>query len=430
MRATSGDCAAPTSTGPPAPLSISTTRRRISARMIFSPRTASATSKACTCSVLISNASTSPTATPSTKDGLPESCEISPEKLPGPCSTTGKSSPRASRPVMRMRPESTRYMPMLLLPACTMHVPFAKRRGVPKRAMRAISCGVRTGNICAWRASRVGEAGWLILVGEVRQTKPEDGKAVRSVTRGSIVRALDRSEASARLCHKIQRRFVLHLASSPTARTRRCWQPERGRCKVLSHVSSTAIIGISGSTRRGSYNSALLRAAASSMPQGATLHIASIASIPLYNGDDEAAHGIPEAVAQLKDAIAQADGLLLVSPEYNNSLPGVAKNAIDWLSRPAADIARVFGGKPVAIAGASPGGFGTVLSQNAWLPVFKTLGADLWSGGRLLVSRAGSVIDANGEIQDARTRESVRDFVAGFVTYVSERKREDVNARR
>ena len=182
------------------------------------------------------------------------------------------------------------------------------------------------------------------------------------------------------------------------------------------------IIGLSGSTRRGSFNSALLRAAASMMPDGAELRIESIAAIPLYNGDEEAAHGIPEAVARLKDAIAAAAGLLLVTPEYNNSMPGVAKNAIDWLSRPAADIPRVFGGKPVAIAGASPGGFGTILSQNAWLPVFKTLGADLWAGGRLLVSRAGTVFDASGEITDAATRDNVRKFIAGFVDVVSGRR--------
>ena len=183
------------------------------------------------------------------------------------------------------------------------------------------------------------------------------------------------------------------------------------------------VVGISGSTRRGSLNSALLRAAKASMPQGAELRIESIAEIPLYNGDDESAHGIPQPVARLKDAIAAAQGLLLVTPEYNNSIPGVAKNAIDWLSRPSSDIGRVFAGKPVAIAGASPGGFGTILSQNAWLPVFRTLGAELWSGGRLLVSRAGSVFDANGEILDAATRENVRKFVAGFVAYVSERRR-------
>lgn len=182
------------------------------------------------------------------------------------------------------------------------------------------------------------------------------------------------------------------------------------------------VIGISGSMRRGSFNSALLRAAAAAMPAGAELRIESIAAIPLYNGDEEVAHGIPEAVARLKDAIAAADGLLLATPEYNNGVPGVAKNAIDWLSRPASDIARVFGGKPVAIAGASPGGFGTVLSQNAWLPVFRTLGADLWSGGRLLVSRAGTVFDAGGEITDAATRDSVRRFVGGFVAYVLARR--------
>jgi len=179
------------------------------------------------------------------------------------------------------------------------------------------------------------------------------------------------------------------------------------------------IVGISGSTRRDSFNFALLRAAAAAMPQGAQMRIESIAGIPLYNADQEAADGIPEPVKALKEAIAAADGVLLVTPEYNNSVPRCARNAIDWLSRPPGDIARVFGAKPVAIAGASPGGFGTVLSQNAWLPVFKTLGANLWSGGRLLVSRAGSVFDAKGEITDEAVRENRRKFVAGFVAFAS-----------
>jgi chromate reductase len=180
------------------------------------------------------------------------------------------------------------------------------------------------------------------------------------------------------------------------------------------------VIGISGSTRRGSFNGSLLRALAQAAPEGAEVRIESIAEIPLYNGDDETAHGVPAPVARLKDAIAAAAGLLLVTPEYNNSIPGVAKNAIDWLTRPAADVPRVFRDKPVAIAGASPGGFGTVLSQNAWLPVFRTLGADLWSG-RLLVSRAGSVFDANGAITDAAIRDNVRTFVAGFVAHIKAR---------
>lgn len=181
------------------------------------------------------------------------------------------------------------------------------------------------------------------------------------------------------------------------------------------------LVGISGSTRTGSLNAAVLRAAAAAMPAGWQLRIESIAAIPLYNGDEEAAHGIPEPVTRLKEAIAAADGLLLVTPEYNNGIPGVAKNAIDWLSRPPADIPRVFGGKPVAVAGASPGGFGTVLAQGAWLPVFKTLGSELWSGGRLLVSRAHTLVDAQGEIGDVATQEAIRKFMAGFVAYVSGR---------
>ncbi|TKR33507.1 NAD(P)H-dependent oxidoreductase [Luteimonas gilva] len=179
------------------------------------------------------------------------------------------------------------------------------------------------------------------------------------------------------------------------------------------------IVGFSGSLRKGSYNTALLRAAAEMMPAGSSLETVSIRSFPLYNADDEAAHGIPAEVAAMKDAIATADGLLLATPEYNNSIPGVAKNAVDWLSRPSSDIPRVFGGKPVAIVGASPGGFGTILSQDAWLPVMRTLRAQLWAGGRVMVSRAGSVFDGEGRIVDERVATALRDYMAGFVAYVS-----------
>ena len=141
----------------------------------------------------------------------------------------------------------------------------------------------------------------------------------------------------------------------------------------------TKVLGISGSLRRGSYNSALLRAAARLMPAESALEIASIRGIPLFDGDVEA-QGMPATVAQLKEAMVAADGVLLVTPEYNNGLPGVFKNAIDWLSRPAADIKRVFGGRHFAVIGASPGAFGTVLSQAAWLPVLRTLGTQPWSG--------------------------------------------------
>jgi len=105
-----------------------------------------------------------------------------------------------------------------------------------------------------------------------------------------------------------------------------------------------------------------------------------------------------------------------VTPEYNNSIPGVFKNAIDWLSRPSADISRVCGGKPVAIIGASPGGFGTILSQEAWLPVLRTLGTRPWFGGRLLVSRAATIFDESGRIVNEATKEQLREFIDGFVT--------------
>jgi NAD(P)H-dependent FMN reductase len=178
------------------------------------------------------------------------------------------------------------------------------------------------------------------------------------------------------------------------------------------------IVGFSGSLRTQSYNSALLQAVVTLLPPGVTLTINPIHEIPLYNGDVESAQGLPAAVGQLKDAIAAADGLLIATPEYNNSIPGVAKNVIDWLSRPPADIPRVFGGKPVAVMGASRGGFGTILSQNAWLPVLKTLGTQLFSGSRLLVSHADSVFDASGNLVADSVREQLRTFMGQFVEFV------------
>ncbi len=183
------------------------------------------------------------------------------------------------------------------------------------------------------------------------------------------------------------------------------------------------LIALSGSLRSGSFNSSLLRAAAELVPQGVELSVATIRGIPLYDADVEAADGIPAPVEALKDGIAAADGLLLATPEYNNSLSGVMKNAVDWLSRPPSDIRRVFGGKPVALVGASPGGFGTILSQNAWLPVFRTLGAQLWSEGRLLVSRAQSVFDAEGNLADPKVRDALRNFLVGYVKFVESTRR-------
>ena len=178
------------------------------------------------------------------------------------------------------------------------------------------------------------------------------------------------------------------------------------------------ILGISGSLRKGSFNTALLHAAAELVPEGVEFIAATIHGVPLYDADVESDTGIPAKVTELKDLAAAADGLILFTPEYNNSLPGVFKNAIDWMSRPSDDIARVFGAKPVAILGASPGNFGTILSQSAWLPVLRTLGTNPWFGGRLMVSRASGVFNAEGQIIDEKVKHNLTVFLQGFAAFV------------
>jgi NAD(P)H-dependent FMN reductase len=171
--------------------------------------------------------------------------------------------------------------------------------------------------------------------------------------------------------------------------------------------------------RRASFNLMLLRAAVEAAPAGTTVEIAPIRDIPLYDGDLEAEQGLPFPVQQFKERIATADGVLVVTPEYNNSIPGVLKNAIDWASRPASDIRRVFGGRPVAVIGATPGPGGTALAQAAWLPVLRTLGMLPWFGGRVMISGAGKIFDNDGRVIDTATLDRIRGFVEGFSTFVA-----------
>jgi chromate reductase len=182
----------------------------------------------------------------------------------------------------------------------------------------------------------------------------------------------------------------------------------------------TTILGMCGSLRGGSLNAGLLRSAAQVI-EDATLETGSIRGIPLYDGDLETSSGIPQVVADLKARMIASDGVLLVTPEYNNGIPGVFKNAIDWLSRPASDIRSVFGDRPVAVIGASPGGFGTILAQDAWLPVLRTLGMRPWFGGRLMASRAHTLFDASGDLTDAALRSQLTEFMRGFVAFVKAR---------
>lgn len=180
------------------------------------------------------------------------------------------------------------------------------------------------------------------------------------------------------------------------------------------------ILALSGALRRASYNTALLRAASGLVPQGVTMAVHTLHGIPLYDGDVEA-EGIPEAVTTLREAIRAADALLIGTPEYNNAIPGVLKNGLDWLSRPSGEGARLFGGKPTALIGATPGGFGTVQSQDAMLSVLRAFGNDFWMGGRLMVSRAGTVFDADGQLVDDKVRGQLQQFVGGFVEFVKGR---------
>ncbi len=157
------------------------------------------------------------------------------------------------------------------------------------------------------------------------------------------------------------------------------------------------------------------------MREGVEFETATLHGIPLYDGDVEAKDGIPEAVTALKRKIMAADGVILFTPEYNNAMPGVFKNAIDWLSRPSADIAKVFRGRHFALAGTSPGNFGTILSQNAWLPVMRTLGAELWSGKRLMLPRAETLFDQDGVLSDAEAADRVRAFIKAFADFAGAR---------
>ncbi|HTO31658.1 MAG TPA: NADPH-dependent FMN reductase [Pararhizobium sp.] len=180
----------------------------------------------------------------------------------------------------------------------------------------------------------------------------------------------------------------------------------------------TKLLGISGSLRKASFNKALLNAALPLAPEGVTFTIGTIEGIPLYNADVER-EGVPDAVQVLKDQIANADGVILFTPEYNNSMPGVFKNAIDWVSSSMTGAPNVFSGRVFALAGASPGPFGTLLSQDAWLSVFRTLGADLWSGKRLMVPKAGSVFDKEGNMIDEEAKARLKTLVEAFSAYVA-----------
>jgi chromate reductase len=173
------------------------------------------------------------------------------------------------------------------------------------------------------------------------------------------------------------------------------------------------VLGIAGSLRAGSYNRALLAAAVELAPATMTLTVASIRELPLYDGDVEAA-GVPPAVAALKESVQAADALLVVTPEYNYSVPGVLKNAIDWISR---GPVRVLTRKPVAIMGASDGRYGTVRAQLHLRQVATGVGCHVMVRPEVHVTQASEKFDAQGRLTDAPTRKAVAALLEGLESW-------------
>jgi len=175
------------------------------------------------------------------------------------------------------------------------------------------------------------------------------------------------------------------------------------------------ILGFAGSLRRASYNRALLRAAVEAAPKPMQIEIFDLAPIPLYNADVEA-EGAPDAVKAFKAAIAGADGVLMVTPEYNHGVPGVMKNAVDWASRPPKGA--VLDRKPVGIIGASPGVTGSARGQSQLRQAFEFTNSYAMPQPELLVFRAHEKFDAEGRLVDDATRERLADYLAAFEAWV------------
>jgi chromate reductase, NAD(P)H dehydrogenase (quinone) len=179
------------------------------------------------------------------------------------------------------------------------------------------------------------------------------------------------------------------------------------------------VLGISGSLRRGSFNTALLRAAVDLAPRDVRIETADIASIPPYNEDVRAA-GLPPVVVGLRERIERADAILFVTPEYNYSVPGVLKNAIDWISRPPN---QPFAGKPVGIMGASGGMGGTMRAQYHLRQIAVFLDMHAMNKPEVFVRNAQTVFDEGGKLVDEPTRALVRQHIEALAAWTRRLKR-------
>ena len=195
-----------------------------------------------------------------------------------------------------------------------------------------------------------------------------------------------------------------------------------------------SILGIAGSLRGGSYNRLLLAASVERAPAGVAVGIYDeLGLIPPFNEDLEAMAGEgQDVIRRFRRRVATADGLLIATPEYNWSIPGVLKNAIDWLSRPGPD--EVLAGKPIAIVGASAGGWGTRLAQNALRQVLTSTECLLLPRPALFVREAAGSFDQTGRLVDQSTGEQLDAVLSAFAAWIDsvspERRRGDENAPR
>ena len=177
------------------------------------------------------------------------------------------------------------------------------------------------------------------------------------------------------------------------------------------------VLGIPGSLRKKSFNRGLLRAATEMLPEGMSLDVYDLEALPLYNGDVEAA-GLPEPVQDFQRRIEAADALLFATPEYNYSVAGVLKNAIDWASRPTpARQVQPFSGKPVAIMGASAGALGTSRAQYHLRQMCVFLNMHPMNSPEVMVSNAATRFDAEGNLTDQESIDRIRKLLAALVSW-------------
>ena len=177
--------------------------------------------------------------------------------------------------------------------------------------------------------------------------------------------------------------------------------------------STVTVLGIAGSLRKGSLNRAALRAAQALAPEGVRVEIFDLAGIPLYNQDD--GESPPARVTELKARVRAADAILFVTPEFNYSIPGVLKNAIDWGSRPYGD--SCWQGKPVAVMGASPGPYGSARAQYNLRQCFVFLDMHALNKPEVMIGGAAQKFDAAGNLTDERTRKSIQDMLTALAAW-------------